>query len=199
LRRGATLAAASLLAACGSSPSPSAPTLNRAASAYLLGLDQLKAPGFSAVEPAHSVDGTTLAANDPSLATALAAGGVQQAATVRYFRPVAALATANGPVDVRSTVIRCAGASGAGGVFAGERVHNDAVPGAVPASAGALGDDSHADQSRVTASDGTPLVEITLTWRIANLVSVLVVRGRDSGSPLADALILAHAQASGEH
>jgi hypothetical protein len=65
-------------------------------------------------------------------------------------------------------------------------------------SAGALGDQAHADQLLTTSPDGVPLVEVTLTWRTDNLVSVLVVRGRDGGTGLSDALLLAHAQAAGQ-
>jgi len=72
----------------------------------------------------------------------------------------------------------------------------DAVPSMVPASAGVLGDEAHADQLMSVSPQGVQLVEVTLTWRVDNLVAQLVVRGRDGGTGLSDALILAHAQAS---
>jgi hypothetical protein len=165
---------------------------------YLLGLDQLKAPGFVAVEAAHSVSAESLAAGDTALAAALKSAGVQDAATARWFRSVPELSTANGPIDVRSTVFRCSSTAGAHSAYAALTRHTDAVPGMVAESAGPLGDEAHADELGSVASDGTRLVEITVSWRTANLVAVLVARGREGGSSLADALILAHAQAAGE-
>jgi hypothetical protein len=179
------LACALLLAACGSPPAgPS--LLSRPASAYLLTLDELRTPGFTVVEPAHPVPKNLLSA------------GPQDSATARYFRTVPVLATANGPLDVRTETLRFATASSAHSAYTALTREVDALANIIPESAGPLGDEAHADHLLTTSPDGVPLVEVTLTWRITNLVSVLVVRGRDAGTGLADALILAHAQAAGE-
>ena len=165
---------------------------------YLLGLDQLKVAEFTAVEAAHTVDAAAVAAGDTALAATVRNAGLGEAATVRYFRAVPELATANGPVDVRSTVLRFGGSAAAHDVYAGMTRHTDAVPSIVPESAGVLGDEAHGDVVETLSPSGVHLVEATVTWRVANLVSVLVVRGRSGGTGLGDALILAHAQAAGE-
>jgi len=176
----ATCALAGLLAlaACGSSGAPVAPTLSpRSASSYLLTLDELRTPGFAVVEAAHSVSAAC------------------PAATERYFRAVPDLATANGPVDVRTTVLRCDTVAAASTAYATVTRQTDAVSGEVAESAGALGDVAHADELH-TSGQGVGLAEVTLIWRTANLVSTLIVRERDTGGGLADALILAHQQSA---
>jgi hypothetical protein len=182
-----------LLVACGSGglPVPSPSLLARPAAASLLTLDELRTPGFTVSEAAHAVDPATLPFTSQS-------AGLRDSATERYFRDVPALATASGPIDVRTTVLRCDAAAGAHSAYAALVKHTDAVPGIIAESAGVLGDEAHADELRSTSPDGVALVEVTLTWRTANVVSVLVVRGREGGSGLADALILAHAQAAGQ-
>ena len=180
MHRAAPAVAVLLLAGCGSGASPPAtPTFfARAASAYLLTLDELRTPGFTVSEAAHD-----------------ATGEACPAATARYFRSVSELATSNGPVDVRTTVLRCPSVGAAAAAYSTLVARTDAVSGETAESAGALGDVAHADELRTTG-DGVGLVEVTVTWRTANLVSVLVDRERDAGSGLADALILAHAQAA---
>jgi hypothetical protein len=116
-------------------------------------------------------------------------------ATVRYFREVPELATANGPVDVRSTVLRFGSVGDAHAAYGGLTKRVDAVPSMVPASAGVLGDEAHADQLMSVSPQGVELIEVTITWRVENVVAQLVVRGREGGTGLSDALILAHAQA----
>jgi hypothetical protein len=191
VRAACGVACALVLAACGSGGSPSPTLLARPAASYLLTLDELRTPGFTVVEAAHVVDPASLLVTPQS-------AGIRDAATARYFRTVPALTTANGPLDVRTTVLRCASGSGAHSAFSALTRHTDAVTGIVPESAGALGDEAHADQLLTTSPDGVPLVEVTLTWRVANLVNVLVVRGRDAGTGLSDALLLAHAEAAGQ-
>ena len=63
-------------------------------------------------------------------------------------------------------------------------------------SAGPLGDEAHADSLVMTAPDGVQAVQVTLEWRVANLVVVLIARGRYGGTRLDDALVLAHRQTS---
>jgi hypothetical protein len=186
------VACALLLAACGSGGLPSPTLLTRPAASYLLTLDQLRTPGFTVVDAAHPVDAE-------SLPSSFRSAGLQDSATERYFRAVPTLSTSNGPLDVRTTVVRFATVSGAHSAYAALTLQTDAVANIVPESAGALGDEAHADQLLSTSPDGVQLVEETLTWRIANLVSTLVVRGRDGGTGLSDALLLAHAEAAGQH
>jgi hypothetical protein len=184
------------LAACGSggSPTPSPVAHRAAAASYLLTLDQLHISDFTVAEPAHRVDATALAAGDSALLGSLRAAGVEDAATVRYFRQVDDLATSNGFIDVRSTVLRLAGADGAHTAFLAEEHHTDAVPHIVPESSGVLGDESHADQLVETGPDGVQVVETTLIFRNANLVELLVVRGRLGATSLGDAILLGRAQ-----
>jgi hypothetical protein len=186
------------LAGCGSgSPTPSPTLLSRSASSSLLTLDELRTPGFTVNEPVHAVASAALAGDDAALGRALHGVSLRDAATERFFRDVPELATANGPLDVRSTVLRCDATAGGHGAYAALVAHTDAVAGILAESAGALGDEAHADELRSTSPAGVPLVEVTLTWRVANVVAVLVVRGREGGTGLPDALILAHAQVAG--
>jgi hypothetical protein len=184
-----------LLVACsgdGPSPSPTPTAFRGAASSYLLGLDQIHVAGFVVQEAAHSVGPQSAAADDAQLALALRAAGMQDGATVRYFRDVSDLGTANGFVDVRSTVLRFADAGAAHRGYLAEVRHTDAVPSLVPESTDVLGDESHSGQIVATSPEGVQVVEVTVVMRHANLVEVLVVRGRLGGTSQADALVLAH-------
>jgi hypothetical protein len=78
-------------------------------------------------------------------------------------------------------------------VFAALIAHLDAVTGAIPVTTGPLGDAGHADLVEVT-DQGVTVAQVTLTWRVGDLVSMLVVRERQTGSPVQDALITAHPQ-----
>jgi len=178
VRLGWAAAGGLLLAACGSGGSPPAALHTAAPATYLLSLDELRTPGFTVAEGPHDTAGDCAAA------------------TVRYFREVPELALSNGPLDVRSTVLRCGSIAQATAAYAAAVKRTDAVGGETPESAGVLGDAAHADTLRVSSA-GVGLVEVTLSWRSANLVSTLVIRERDAGNPLADALILAHAEAAG--
>ena len=182
------------LAGCsGGGPAGQTPTLHtRAATAYLLTLDELHVADFAVQEAAHRVGYDSVSAGDAQLAVALRAAGLEDAATIRYFRSVAELATANGFVDVRSTVLRFASVGASHRAFLAEVRHTDAVPGIVPDSTDSLGDEAHADLLRATAPEGTQVLEVTVLIRTANLVEMLVVRGRVGGTSLDDALVLAH-------
>ena len=184
-----------LLAACGGgggSPSPTPVLYRGPATSYLLGLDQLHVSEFTVAEKAHTVGEQALSGDDAQLDTSLRAAGMQDAASVRYFRQVAELATANGFVDVRSTVMRFGSGGAAHRAFLAEVRHTDAVPNIVPESTDALGDEAHADQLTATAPDGTQVVEATVVMRNANLVQIVVVRGRVGGTGVGDAIVLAH-------
>ena len=111
-----------------------------------------------------------------------------------FFRAAGGLAEANGPLQVRDTVEEFASPAGAATVYGADVARLDAVAGARAASTGALGDAAHATTQTATAADGTVVVEITVEWRVVNLIDVLVVRGRNGGTRLDDALLLAHRQ-----
>ena len=146
---------------------------------------------------AHSIDSSDIAGSDATRARQLASDALQSAATVRYARD-ANFATSNGPIDVISTVERFASSTGAAHSY-GIDVHAlDAFPQAVPLATGTLGDASHADSVVRTTSSGFQAVQITVEWRLANVVNILVVRGRYGGARLVDALTLAHREATNE-
>ena len=188
------------LAACNGSsgPAPWPSLLTKPASTYLLTLDELRVPGFTVDEPAHTLGYDSASAGDPQLSTALHAAALQDAATTRFFRDVSELGTANGFIDVRSTVLRFPATGAAHRAYLAETRHTDAVPGIVAESTDALGDEAHAGQLTVTSPDGVQLIEVTVVVRNANLVELLIVRGRLGGTSLADALTLAHRQLSGQ-
>lgn len=189
-----------LLAACGGgggSPSPTPVVFRGPATSYLLGLDQLHVSEFTVAEKAQTLGEQALSDGDAQLDTALRAAGLQDAATVRYFRQVADLSTANGFVDVRSTVMRFGSGGAAHRAYLAEVRHTDAVPNIVPESTDALGDEAHADQLTATAPDGTQVVEATVIMRNANLVQIVVVRGRVGGTGVGDAIVLAHTWLAG--
>jgi hypothetical protein len=203
-RRGGALGAllAVSLAACSGggngAPSPTPRLFTGAAASYLLGLDQLHIAEFTVAEVAHQLGEQALSTGDAQLDTALRAAGLQDAATVRYFRVPADLATANGFLDVRSTVLRFGGAGAAHRAFLAEVRHTDDVPHIVPESTDALGDEAHGDQLTEAAPDGVQLVEATVIIRNANLVELVVIRGRLGGTGMSDALVLGHTWLSGQ-
>lgn len=164
---------------------------------YLLTIDQVLTPDFMVYEGAHAVDATTIAAGDQPQVERLTANGLQAAASIRFFRQVD-FATSDGPIDVISTVERFATTAGATTVYQADIARHDAGAGETPISTGALGDAAHADSVVKTTDGGLQAVQITLEWRTANVVNVIVMRGRYGGSRLDDALLLAHRQATNE-
>jgi hypothetical protein len=184
-------ACALLLSACDSSASASQPLRTGDPAHYLVKLTDLPSPGFTIITPAHAADAAELAGNNATRAVRLTQEGVQAGAAVRYFRAID-LATANGPIDVVNTVERFATASGAGAAYLADVKDLDAFTGAAPVSTGGLGDEAHAVSVVRTAASGVQAVQITLEWRVANLVNIIVVRGRYGGTRLDDSLVLAH-------
>jgi hypothetical protein len=154
-------------------------------------LTDLPSPGFTIITPAHAADAAELAGNNATRAVRLTQDGLQAGAAVRYFRAID-LATANGPIDVVNTVERFASAAEAGTVYATDVQDLDAAVGAAAISTGGLGDEAHAVSLVRTAASGVQAVQITLEWRVANLVNIIVVRGRYGGTRLDDGLVLAH-------
>ncbi|MBV9100208.1 MAG: hypothetical protein JOZ46_02125 [Candidatus Dormibacteraeota bacterium] len=187
--KAALAAVAMLLTGCATGAAAST-TLSADPLHYLLTLNDMVSPDFTAGDAAHPVDASALAGGSQAVAQRLAGEGLQAAATVRYFRSVD-LATSNGPVDVIDTAERFSSAAGAASSYASDVAVLDSASGAVPVSTGHLGDEAHAvSVVRATAS-GLAVVQITLEWRTANVVNVLVVRGRYGGTRLDDALTLA--------
>jgi len=184
------------LAAC-SGAGASDNRLSGEPSHYLLTIDQLVTPDFSVYEGAHAVDAAAIAGTDQSQLHRLQSDGLQSAATIRFFRQVE-LATADGPIDIISTAERFATTAGASDVYQADVARHDAGSGETPISTGALGDTAHADSVVKTTASGIEAVQITLEWRTANVVNVIVVRGRYGGTRLDDALLIGHRQATNE-
>lgn len=190
----AVLAALIALAACGSD-APSVSTVDPLHA--LITIDQLVAPDFTVTSTAAPADAMSLAAGDATVASALAKDGLQSAASVEYQRAVD-FTTSNGPIDVVATVERFAAVSGASSAYAVTVREFDATPGAVPTSTGPLGDEAHATSLVRDTSGSLPAVEITVVWRVDNLVNIIMARGRYGGTRLDDALVLAGLQTQNE-
>ena len=163
----------------------------------LITIDQLVAPDFTVTGAAAHVDATTLAAGDAALASALTRDGLQSAARVEYQRDVD-FSTSNGPIDIVATVERFAGISGASAptppacdTSTRSRVRCRHRP-------------VHSATRRTRSAWCAPrparlqAVEITVVWRVRNLVNLMVARGRYGGTRLDDALVLAGLQTQNE-
>ena len=167
--------------------------------AYLLTIDEMATPDFTVLEAAHHVAADTLAKGDATLLAALKNDGLSDAAQVRYYR-VTDVTLANGPVDVVATVERFPSATDASSVYLADINARDRNPAAQSSSTGPLGDEAHADSllAIIPNTGGVQAVQITVEWRVGNLVNTIVVRGRDGGARPDDALLLAHAQSNNE-
>jgi hypothetical protein len=182
---------------CGCpSPTP-VPLLHGTAVGYVLRLDEIPTAGFTADMPPQSVDPSTVFGSAADL-TALRRAGLSGAASARYLQPAPVLATANGPLDVVATVITFSGVPGAHRGMAALTRQVDERPGAAAVSAGNLGAEAHAVTQTATASDGTVVLEVTVLWRVANVLNELVIRGRQGGTGIGDAVAIANRQAAGE-
>jgi hypothetical protein len=163
----------------------------------LITIDQLVVPGFTVTSPSEHVLAPTLGGGDAALTSALDGSGLQSAAQVEFQRGVD-FSTSNGPLDIVATVERFAAVSGASTSYVAGVRHLDAIPGAVPTSTGPLGDAAHAINVVRTTPGALQAVEITVIWRVRNLVNIVVVRGRYGGTRLNDALVLAGLQTRNE-
>jgi hypothetical protein len=172
----------------------SSPLLRAAPATYLLGVDQLVSPDFSLDVPPHSVDVAGIAGTDSTAAQQLRAAGFIAGASEDFFRVVGSLALANGPVQIRDTAEEFPSASGAASVYASDISRLDAAAASRAVSTGALGDAAHATTTTATSPEGVAVLEITVEWRVDNVLDILVVRGRSGGTRPDDALILAHRQ-----
>jgi hypothetical protein len=190
----AVVVAALVLAACGdaaSTPATGDPLHD------LITLDQLAVPDFTVSSPAAHVTAATVAGTDSALAAALRTDGMQSAASVEYQRGID-FSTSNGPLDVVATVMRFGSDSGASSAYNANVKQLDAVAGAVPTSTGPLGDGGHSTSVVRTAAGGLQAVEITVVWRVGNLVNIIIARGRYGGLRLDDALLIANVQTQNE-
>lgn len=181
-----------MAAACGGAAPP---RFTADAKHYLLTLDQMASPGFVVDVPPATVPASALGGGDAAVAQRLTSDGLADAGQVTFSRTVD-FGTANGPVEVIDTVERFTSDAGAHSSYRADVSRLDGEKGEVAMSTGALGDEAHADSLLATAPDGLQAVQITLQWRVANVVVVLEVRGRYGGTRLDDALFLAHAQTS---
>ena len=194
-RPAATAVLAALLAAC-SGVAASSPAVTASPLQSLLRIDQLAHPGFTVYAGPHSESAVDLAGSS-SAAAGLNADGFSAAATVRYTRQDD-FTVADGPLDVTSTAERFANADGANSAFSADVARLDAVAGATAISTGPLGDAAHAEQEVRRLPNGLAAVQYTVEWRVANVVNVIVIRGRQGGTTLQDALTLAYAQVDNE-
>ena len=164
---------------------------------YLIGIDQLAAPNFTVFTAAAPVNASTLSSGDATAAAALSHDGLQSAARVEFQR-IENFPTANGPLDIVATVERFSSVAGASTAYGAGTRRLDSRPGATPTSTGSLGDAAHAISIVKTTPGGFPAVEITIEWRVENLVNVIVARGRYGGTRLDDVLVLAARQTANE-
>lgn len=180
--------------ACGG---PGGARFTDAPASYLLRLDQLESPDFTVDMPAAAISALTLAGGNQPAANQLPNDDFLAAASVSYARTID-FATANGPIEIINTVARFARDGGAHSWFSADTARRDGQSGEVAMSTGPLGDEAHADSLIATTPGGLQAVQITLDWRVANVVVVVQVRGRYGGTRLDDALVLAHKQTSSQ-
>jgi hypothetical protein len=193
-----SFALAVLLPACDGSSSSgiySVPPLN-----YLLTLDQLESPGFLVQAPARVLNATQLNVVTGQSAKVLSGNGFRSGASTEFFRDVGALSVSNGPVDVVTTVESFASSTQSSNQFHADIAARESSSKEQPISTGPLGDEAHADTELAVAPDldQTSVIQITLEWRLGNLVNIIVVRGRYGGARLTDALQLAGKQTANE-
>lgn len=184
-----------LLSGCGDAP---APLLRGSPAASLLTIDQLVAPDFTVDVAPHPLSVADVVAADGGDPRTLQSDGFTAAAGEDFFRNVGALRELNGPVQIHDTIAAFGTSIGAASVFSADAHRLDAVSGSTAISTGALGDEAHATQRTADAGNGVTAIEITVEWRVENVVNVLVVRGRFGGTRLEDALLLAHVQTANE-
>jgi hypothetical protein len=168
------------------------------AAAYLLTIDQMVSPDFTVDTRPHGLSARDIAGADSARARQLAASDLLDAAAEDLFRATGTLANSNGPLQVSDTVERFASAGGAAAAYGADVARLDALAGATPTSTGSLGDAAHAITRTATSASGTTAIEITVEWRVENVVNVLLVRGRDGGTRPDDAFLLAHRQTATE-
>jgi hypothetical protein len=181
------------LTACAGNATPafSAPPEN-----YLLTIDQLQSPGFLIQSAPRSLKAAQLSVVTGQNPAVMRANGFLAGGTVEYFRDAGTLSVSNGPVDVVASAEEFATAGQASNQLRSDVAARESNPKVTPISTGQLGDQAHADTQLAVAPDvdQTTVIQITLEWRMDNLLNILVVRGRYGGARLSDALALARAQ-----
>lgn len=185
---------AAIIAGCGAAAPAASPLLRGQPASYLLGIDQMVSPDFILDTAPHPLGVADISTTNQSAAHQLTAAGFLGASAEDFFRNVGSLVLADGPVQVKDSVERFASTAGAGNVYRADVGRLDAAPGAVAVSTGSLGDQAHATTTTAMTSDGLTAVEITVEWRVQNLLDILIVRGRQGGTRPDDAFILAHRQ-----
>lgn len=180
-------------AAISSAPSPCPPG---GLSAMLLRLDDLPAAGFTAVAAPQRVDVGELVGGDAAAVAALRADGLTAAALAHYFRQGVALDTANGPVDVIVDAAAFGDVAGASKAYEQTVARRDGAAGVTPVSTGSIGDSAHGDITLSTPVGGTPLVQYTITFRTGTVLNSVTTRGRQAGTGIADAVVLALRQST---
>lgn len=191
---GAGLAGTAIaLVGCGGSASaPSAtPCAAGGLAASLLRLDDLPAAGFTATEAPHPVDAGALVDGSTAAAAALRGDGLVAAALAHYFRQGVAVDTANGPVDVIVDAAQFPDSASAARAYDQTVTRRDAEPGAVAVSTGTIADSAHGDVTLSSPPGGTPLVQYTITYRAGTVLGSVTVRGRQGGTGVGDAVVLA--------
>ena len=182
------------LAGCGET---SGPRFTADPVQYLLKLAQLQSPDFTVKIPPTSQPAAGFASGNPTAQSQLTQAGLTGAASVTFFRTTD-FPTSNGPIEVVDSVVRFTGEDGAHEWFVADGDRLNKEQGAEAISTGALGDEVHATTQVATAPDGVPAIQITLEWRVSNIVALLHVRGRYGGARLEDALVLAHRQTASQ-
>jgi len=184
-----------MLAACAGAASPQ--LLEAQPSSYLLTIDELQNAEFQIIEGPGAIDAAAIG-GDSATGARLTGLGLEAAARVRFFRVVSDVSTSNGPLDVTASVARYRDANGAAEAFALVIGQTEGHAGEQPVSTGPLGDAAHADQVSAKDASGTTLMQFTVTWRLGNLVNVVIIRGRYGGARITDAITLASAQLNNE-
>jgi hypothetical protein len=187
-----------LMAACSGATTSgiyAGPPLN-----YLLTVDQMESPDFLIQAPARTLNAAQLSSVTGQNAKAMTHNGLLSGASTEYFRDVGALSISNGPVDIVATAETFTGPSQASNQFHADIAARESSSREQPISTGPLGDEAHADTELAVAPDAdqTSVIQITLEWRLGNILNVLVVRGRYGGARLTDALQLANKQTENE-
>ena len=192
------LAVVVMASACNNTPTASPGSINPAS--YLLTIDQMEAPGFLIQTAAHDIDANQAPAITGQSADLLRRTGYILGASVDYFRDTGSISVSNGPIEVISTVQRFSLAQQASDVLRADVSARESDKREQPISTGPLGDEAHADTELAVAPDAdlTQVIQITVEWRVGNLLNILVVRGRYGGARLSDALQLAAAVVNNE-
>jgi hypothetical protein len=167
---------------------------------YLLTVDQMESPDFLIQAQARTLNAAQLNSVTGQNAKAMTRNGFLSGASTEYFRDVGALSISNGPVDIVATAETFTTPGQASSQFHADIAARESSSKEQPLSTGPLGDEAHADTELAVAPDldQTSVIQITLEWRLGNILNILVVRGRYGGARLTDALQLAGKQTDNE-